>query len=170
MPRSRSEIAFGSALRAVNDSVPTYVYRPPDIPAPGTTKPCDFMAWTLAHSIDFATDPPGTAPTKLVDVAWFECKQLAAGVAESFRFGLLEKSQRQGIREAMRIGIDYWLAVYWQRHGLWTISDAVRLEATGDLDRTSLQRSLLNSRFGIDADPSQLSSVLKSLLAGEVEV
>jgi len=163
MSRTRSEIAFGAALRAIDDSVPTFVYRPPDLPGPSQGKPADFMVWGLGDA-DIAPDLRG----KFVDVAWFECKELGAAVAESFPCRLVRPSQRQGIREAMRVGIPYWLAVYWKRHKAWTISDAVRLEATGDLDRTSLQRALLNSRYGIDATPATLTSVLKSLMAGEV--
>lgn len=162
MSKSRSELAFGKALRDVDQDVPTYVYRPPDVPNPSSRKPCDFMVWSLS------TYDPATSSEHFVDVAWFECKQLAKAVAESFPFRLIEPSQRQGIRTAKRIGIDYWLAIYWQRHEHWTISDAVRLEATGMLDTRSISRTLLMTRFGIDTEPAHLMSTLKGILAGEV--
>lgn len=162
-----SERKFGAALRAVDDSVPTYVYRPPDIPGPSSRKPCDFMAWSLARR-EAEMEMPHW---RLVDSAWFECKELAAAVAEAFPFRIIEPSQRLGILDAKRIGIPYWLAVYWKRHRIWTISDAVRLEAVGYLNpgaAPSIQRVLLSSRFGVDSTPAQLTSTLKSILAGEV--
>lgn len=169
MAKRPSEAAFGVALRAVDESVPIYVYRVPDPKFGGGVtnwKPCDWMVWTLAHSIDFATDPPGSAPLKLVDVAWFETKDSDA--IKTFSWTEIRKSQMQGVRTAKRIGIPYWLAVYWRRYKLWTISDAVRMLPAIERGDRNISRDLLQTRYGVASSPLQLTSTLKSILAGEV--
>ena len=150
-----SEGQFGAALRDVD--VAMIVYKPPDDAR--NRKPCDFMAWH--HNYDF---PRST---------WFEVKDV--DTVDAFPFSELRPSQLQGIRDAERIGIPYWLAVYWRRHRAWTISDAVRVLGWRDdipalevRNQTSIPRELLMSRFGIDATPATLTSVLKSVLLGDV--
>lgn len=187
MTKRRSEGEFGAALRDVDLNV--YVYRPPDPKGPegiSNWKPCDFMLWR--HF------PEPDAPT---ESHWFEVKDVDA--VEAFALAELRPSQLQGIHDAARLGIPYWLAVYWRRHRTWTISDAAKLLAWRD-DRevvpdrvqeavdflrlhgpaaklpdamllppaTSVARSLLSSRFGVDSTPKQLSSTLKAVLLGEV--
>lgn len=166
-----SEGDFGKALRAVDDSVPTYVYRLPDPKAGAGVsnwKPCDFMAFSLAHSIDFATDPPGSPPMKLVDVAWFECKDTDA--VNAFPLADIRPSQWQGVTTALRLGIPYWLAVYWRRHRSWTISDAGRIHLAHlqGPRPTSISRDHLMTRYGVQSSPRELTSYLKSILAGEL--
>lgn len=163
-----SEAAFGKALRDVDDSVPTYVYRLPDPKMPAgvsNPKPCDFMAFSWSEA---GTIGPDGIPFRFVDVAWFEVKDITA--VEMFNASAeLRPSQVQGIRIAQRIGIPYWVAVYWRRHKSWTISDGIRIRQhlleTGD---NSVSRDLLQTRFGVQAFPRDLTSTLKSLMAGEV--
>lgn len=160
-----SEAAFGAALRAVDASVPTYVYRLPD-PKGGAgvsnPKPCDFMVWTLAETAMLGSD---NLPLKLVDAAWFEVKDVDAVHTFNLK-NEMRSSQMQGIRTAARIGIPYWIAVWWRRHNDWTISDGVRILTAGVDDIVS--RNLLMTRYGISSDARSLTSVLKSVLAQEL--
>jgi hypothetical protein len=163
MTKRASEAAFGLALREIDRDIPTYVYKPPD-PKMGAGvsnwKPCDFMVWSLAQSqrVDDLLHIP--------DSAWFEVKDVDAVNTFNAK-GELRDSQRQGIRQARRIGIPYWVAVYWRRHKSWTISDAVKMDLANALDG-SVTRDLLQTRYGIESKPRELPSMLKMLLAGEV--
>ena len=155
-----SEAAFGAALRAIDDDLPVVVYRLPD-PKSGAGvsnwKPCDYMVWALPAYMSVAPD-----------VAWFECKDTKQ--IDRFPLRDIRPAQWQGVREATHVGIPYWLAVYWQRHHSWTISDLAKLQlswADGN-PPTSFLREDLMSRYGIQSDPAHLSSTLKSILAGEV--
>lgn len=162
MKRS-SEGDFGAALRASGLAI--LVYKPPDDAR--TRKPCDFMVWHKEASDE-------------VVATWFEVKDV--DTVDTFSFAELRPSQLQGIHDAARIGIPYWLAVYWRRHKSWTVSDAIalvkwRTESTymrPDMrvpiqkPATSISRALLMSRFGIDSPAPLLSSTLKSVLLGDV--
>jgi hypothetical protein len=158
-----SEGEFGKALRDCD--VAGIVYKPPDDAR--TWKPCDFMVW-VQDNISGA------------ESVWFECKDVDS--VERFAFSELRPSQVQGIRDAERVGIPYWLAVYWRRSQSWTISDAAKVlawrestaaEAADYYKRdvglpTSIERELLMSRFGIDSSPAMLASTLKSVLLGDI--
>lgn len=155
-----SEAEFGKALRQVE--LQSYVYRLPD-PKGGegvsNWKPCDFMVW-LARPLQ----PPPVS-------AWFECKDTDA--VARFPIADMRPSQLAGIKDAHRLGIPYWLAIWWRRDRIWTISDAVKVLDWFDLGEgekrpTSIPRTLLESRFGVDAGRNQLTSTLKSILLGEV--
>ena len=156
MTKRASEGEFGKALRDVD--VAGIVFKPPDDGR--NWKPCDYMVWVQWG--------------EGVDSIWFECKDVDA--VDRFPFAELRPSQLQGIRDAERVGIPYWLAVYWRRHKAWTISDAAKVMRWLEEERrppnnqnpTSIPRRLLMSRFGIDATPATLSSVLKSVLLGDV--
>jgi len=178
-----SEAAFGRALRDVDLSM--YVYRPPD-PKSGegvsNWKPCDFMAW---HKTADAVHMSWSAAGKIegVDAAviavstWFECKDTDA--VDRFPFADIRPSQLAGIRDAARMGIPYWLAIWWRRHSSWTISNAIKLlewrheQETLPHRRpagpTSVERTLLMSRFGTQSNQTQLTSNLKAVLLGEVD-
>jgi len=143
-----SEGQFGAALRDVD--LNAIVYKPPDDAR--NWKPCDFMVWLQWG--------------EGVDPSWFEVKDVTS--VNSFAFSELRPAQLAGIRDAERIGIPYWLAVYWRRHGAWTISDAARVVKEKEGGAKSVSRELLMSRFGVDAEPSNLTSVLKSILLGEI--
>jgi hypothetical protein len=163
MTKRASEAAFGLALREIDRDIPTYVYKPPD-PKMGAGvsnwKPCDFMVWQATQGLDFYM-PMGGAHS-----AWFEVKDVDAVNTFNAK-GELRDSQRQGIRQARRIGIPYWVAVYWRRHKSWTISDAVKMDLANALDG-SVTRDLLQTRYGIESKPRELPSMLKMILAGEV--
>lgn len=153
-----SEAAFGLALREVDRDVPTFVYRLPDPKAGGGVsnwKPCDYMVWQLGE------DPESVTPS-----AWFEVKDVDAVNTFNAK-GELRPSQRQGIATARRLGIPYWLAIYWRRHKSWTISDAVKMDLGHALDG-SVTRDHLQTRYGIESKPRELVSMLKMLMAGEV--
>jgi len=150
-----SEGQFGAALRDCD--VASVVYKPPDDAR--TWKPCDYMVWIAIWDSDHSGNHS----------IWFEVKDVDA--VDAFPFSELRPSQLAGIEDARRIGIPYWLAVYWRRHKSWTISDAARVVNWRDesiTDKTSISRELLMSRFGVDATPSTLSSVLKSVLLGDI--
>jgi hypothetical protein len=155
-----SEAAFGEALRDVD--IASIVYKPPDDAR--TWKPCDYMVWIEDYS-------------KLALPFWFEVKDVTR--VDAFPFSELRPAQMLGIRDAQRVGLPYWLAVYWRKHRSWTISLAERVLAWredpdyddrvyGGVVPTSIPRELLMSRFGVDATGSTLSSVLKTILLGEI--
>lgn len=152
-----SEGVFGGALRQVD--LRMTVYKPPDDAR--LWKPCDYMAWaTPGPDLSGVMPPPWTA--------WFEVKDVDAVNAFSLRE--LRPSQLQGMHEAWRVGIPYWLAVWWRRHKSWTISNMHRYKADipeGEVP-TSIDRVLLMSRYGIQSTTGQLASTLKSVLLGEV--
>lgn len=161
MPKLASEGQFGAALRAVDLDV--VVFKPGDDMR--NRKPCDFMVWYVDGGA-LLSDTPNRAAVS----TWFEVKDVDA--VETFPLAELRPSQLQGIRDAERVGIPYFLAVYWRRHRTWTISDAVKLlAATQGLItiRKSVRRSVLASRFGIDSSPGQLSSTLKAVLLGDLD-
>jgi hypothetical protein len=166
-----SEAEFGAALRAVD--LRLYVFKPSDRDI--NWKPCDFMTW-LDSGHDDADAGPGVIRHQVYP-NWFEVKDVDA--VNAFPFSELRPSQYQGIADADRVGIPYWLAVYWRRHKAWTISDAVKViewklqqvAAATDLagiQPKSIDRTLLMSRFGVESSKSLLSSTLKSVLLGEV--
>lgn len=168
MSKRDSEAKFGAALRDVD--LASFVYRPPDAPGTPLQKPCDWMVWHLGFEPDWAQ--PRARST------WFECKDVDA--VNTFNFSEVRAAQLNGIREARRLGIPYWLAIYWRRHHSWTISDAIRIFDLGSWfvehegERVfvgrgkSISRALLMSRFGIESKPHELPSVLKGVLLGEV--
>lgn len=163
MTKRDSEPAFGAALRHV--SLAVVVYKPPDDAR--NWKPCDYMVWVEAsdHVVDEHAFPKPV---------WFECKDVDAIDVFNWRREM-RQSQLQGIREAKRIGIPYWLAIYWRKHRHWTISDAValydhtRLRPDHLIAARTFRRTTLMSSLGIDSTPGQLESTLKGVLLGELE-
>lgn len=160
-----SEGHFGAALRDCD--VAGYVYKPGD--RDPNMKPCDFMVWLQGYSQE--------RDHAYVQSVWFEVKDLPPTVVNAFPFSELRPAQVAGIRDAERIGIPYWLAIYWRRHKAWTISDATKVMRWRDEENAqlptiaqpkSIPRRLLNSRFGIDATAATLSSTLKSILLGDI--
>jgi hypothetical protein len=144
--KGSSEDRFREALNGID--VRKVVYKPPDDAR--TWKPCDFMVWS----------PQST---------WFEVKDV--DTVNTFAFSQLRLAQVRGIGDADRIGIPYWLAVYWRRHRSWTISNATTLlwwRRNQTKPPASVSREALMSRFGVDATPANLGSTLKSILLGEV--
>jgi hypothetical protein len=158
-----SEGQFGAALR--DSDVAGIVYKPPDDAR--TWKPCDYMVWVTTSDPRWDNGTLGPALS-----IWFEVKDVDA--VNAFNFTELRPAQVAGIADAKRAGIPYWLAVYWRRHRSWTISDAAKVmdwrAASSVTTRAprSVSRELLMSRFGVDATPSTLSSVLKSVLLGDI--
>lgn len=146
MGKTMAESNFGKALREMD--LRCIVYKPPDDAR--NWKPCDYMVWT---------------PSPF----WFEVKDVdLVGV---FPLSEIRPSQLRGIREAAAIGVPYYLAVWWRKAQMWSISDAQAVvqwwqaQQAHDLARvTSIKRELLQSRMGIDSTNAQLSSNLKALI------
>lgn len=141
-----SEGEFGTALRAID--LRLYVFKPGDDMR--NWKPCDYMVWWTSQR---------------ANSVWFEVKDTTA--VNTFSLAELRPAQRQGIADAVRVGIPYWLAVYWRRHQAWTISDAARV-LYAEPPTKSVPRELLMSRYGVESSKTLLSSTLKSILLGEV--
>lgn len=156
MTKRASEGAFGEALRRTD--LRASVYKPPDDAR--NWKPCDYMVW-----YSYGDDFDGRV---FVRTAWFECKDIDA--VETFPLSELRPSQLRGLDDAYRVGIPYFLAVYWRRHRLWTISDLIRFKESvpeGEVP-TKISRNDLMTRFGIESTPAHLTSTLKAVLLGEV--
>lgn len=195
-----SESEFGKALREVD--LRAYVYRLPD-PKTGfgvsNWKPCDFMVWfqhtgwsglsanrivkpeRTQEALHWLAEhgPESSLPDDFITLgrpgnqsAWFECKD--TDQVNSFPFADMRPSQLAGIADAQRVGVPYFLAIYWRKAKRWTISDAVRVmgwrqdeaETRGYIP--SISRELLMSRFGFDAAPRDLSQTLKAAMLGEL--
>lgn len=170
MTKRATEAEFGKALRELDLRI--HVYRPPDPKGPegvSNWKPADFLSWHQEVNPEWGT--PSVKPS------WFEVKDVDD--LRGYPFADLRPSQIQGIHDAERIGIPYWLAIWWRRHKEWTISNAVRVLAWRDEKAirdpagltaiTSIPRELLMSRFGISTSKAQLGSTLKGVLLGEVD-
>ncbi len=157
-----SEAEFRKALGATDLSL--FVYKPPDDAR--NRKPCDFMVW-IGHAGSRASS------------AWFEVKE--TDHVNTFPRSEIRAAQLLGIREARRLGIPYWLAIYWRRHRSWTIVDAVKLldaesyatEVDGQKVYLGVsrvwQRTTLMSRFGVESTTHQLASNLKQVILGEAD-
>ncbi len=147
MTKGRSEAMVSEALSDLQIDQ-TYFYKPPDDAR--NRKPADYLLWWSPGS--------GAAPRS----SWIEVKETdQLGV---FPLADIRPSQWQGIRIAKRLGIPYTIAVRWQRTGMWTLFDAVRLADWLDEQEvrpTSVKRVLLESRFGVSCDPGQLSGVIR---------
>jgi len=155
-----SEGNFRAALSKVDLSL--VIYKPPDDAR--LWKPCDYMVW----------QPDGAGGN---EGWWFEVKDLDDKHVNTFPLSELRPSQLQGIRDAARVGIPYWIAIWWRRHRSWTVSDAHKItgwwrdEIAVNTDPIrkpkSIDRTLLMSRFGLESTQAQLSSNLKMVLLGE---
>lgn len=158
--KGSSEARFRDAFTDVD--LRSVIYKPSDRDV--NWKPCDFMSWTHL----------GFGPAQS---NWWEVKMTRA--KDTFPFADLRPSQLRGIADAQRVGIPYWLVIDWARFGSWTISDAARVltwkleqvAAATDLSGiqpTSIPRTLLMSRFGIESSPALLSSSIKTVILGEI--
>lgn len=132
------------------------IYKPPDDAR--NWKPCDFMLWWPGTN-DMGV--PGFRPTPAS--AWVEVKDV--NVVNIFPLDELRPSQRAGIRQADEIGLPYVLAIWWRRRNGWTFSNAAAVLGTGA--RTVAYTDLV-STYGIDAPAAKASSILRSVLEGEV--
>lgn len=170
MTKRPSEGELGAALRNV-DGLKVHVLRLPD-PKSGegvsNWKPADFIVWV--SYVRWNGEPDTDATT----THWVEAKDTDA--VARFPYSDIRPSQLAGIRDAERMGIPYWLAIYWRRSREWTISDAIRVLAwqrdqiSGEETSVkSIPKTLLESRFGISTSKAQLSSTLKGVLSGEVD-
>lgn len=160
MTKGRSEAMVREAIEAM-DLSPTWAYKPPDDAA--NRKPCDFFLWYP----QLVREAEGSAAC-----AWIEVKE-TANVGVWNPYAEVRPSQRQGIRTARKLGIPYLILIRWQRTGMWSLVDAIRLFEKADAmpiagivanPGTSIQRVLLESRYGVSASPEQLPSMLKAAL------
>jgi len=141
--KGQSEAKVRDALKTMD--LRTLVYKLPDDAR--NWKPADFAVWWDG----------GTA---LIEV-----KDTDAVTLWPLRD--LRESQRLGILEAEKIGLPYWLVIWWRRARRWTISDGeIVLTSPGDGSRSY---SWLSSVAGIDCDAGKLPETLRSVLLGEVD-
>lgn len=147
MGKTLAEANFGKALRDID--IASVVYKPPD--DAHNWKPCDYMVW-----IGTQDDYPGSL--------WFEVKDV--NLVGVFPRSELRPSQRAGIRDAARVGIPYYLGIWFRKASMWTVADGRRVLEWFDAnsDAKSIPRTLLQSRYGVDATGHQLTSVLKSVI------
>ena len=116
-------------------------------------KPCDYMVWWLQGAV------------------WIEVKNAGQAVRLLNLKQQLRPAQRDGIRQAIAIGLPYLLVVWWPRVHLWTIS---RLDARFVTEQTlfgSVDYADLASKYGIDCNTALLPSVLaEKIREGRVSV
>ena len=86
---------------------------------------------------------------------WLEVKDTDA--VATWPLSDLRASQRRGILEARRLGIGYWLAVWWRRSATWTLLELTGLPAHWFAD-TSWPKSLMGHQ-GTERDlPAMLGA------------
>lgn len=152
--KGTSEARVAAALR--DSDIPTLVIKLPD----------DARNWKPADHIAFSRLPQehgGLTP------AMFEVKDTPA--VRWWPVKDLRPSQRGGIREATRIGMRYWVVIWWRTRKLWTVSDGQRiLEAIEEpaTPPTSLDYGWLRSVAGLDCSEADLGMVLRAVRLGEV--
>lgn len=143
MSKGTSEAKVRDALGRMDLAL--FAYKPPDDAR--NWKPADFLLWIRQHH--------GTGSH------WLEVKDAGKAV-ETFSLNELRPSQRRGIAEANRLGIPYTLVVWWPRQRMWTVSDAHKIVEW----KTSVTRTELMTRLGVDASTANLPFVLRSWLLG----
>jgi hypothetical protein len=102
--KGTSEARVAAAIRKVPGA---YAYKPPDDAR--NRKPCDYFAWWL---------PQDSTGEEIAHSIWFEVKQTPN--LERVSGDIVRPSQRAGIADAMRLGIPYWVVIWWSSHRLWT--------------------------------------------------
>lgn len=147
MTKGTSEGRFRDALKRCD--LAAWAYKPPDDAR--NWKPSDYLVMLTAGLV------------RLVEV-----KDLPDAV-EVFPWRDIRPSQLEGMRRAREMKVPYYLVVWWRRHKQWTVSDSARVldwkEANPD---AALTRTLLMSRFGVDATDPTLPGVLKAALLGDL--
>lgn len=157
--KGTSEAQVRDALKAM-DLEGLIVYKPPDDAR--NWKPADFLVWWLRIRDLGPLRDPGSG--------WVEVKETQN--IGTFPLADLRPSQKQAIRMAKEAGLPYLLVIRWRARklgaGTWSIVDAVRLldwvEEVTARTLISVERTLLESRFGTNADPGQLASLLRLAL------
>lgn len=156
MTKGPSEGIFREALKALDYS-PTFIYKPPDDAR--NWKPADYFLW---FPVGF--DAPAAS-------SWFEVKETPNKA--TFPLADIRPSQVRGIMMAKSLGIPYILAIRWKPDGMWSLVDAVRLfdwlhghgMGTGVVPfPKTVQRTLLESRFGVSCAVGQLPSMVRAAL------
>ncbi len=151
-----SEARVRSALNEIarDDTFPLTFLKLPDDAR--NWKPADFAVWWWIGM-------------GCVGSAFVEVKQTDAVL----RFSLAEIRQSQwlGLRHAVRVGMHYWLVVWWTKRKRWTISPLERLVAVlpdylADHARSVPYDQLVE--IGIDADNRQLTMMLRAAFMGEL--
>lgn len=198
--KGQSEATVRAALTRLAEDMPMVVYKPPDDAR--NWKPADFLVWwgpdareSTRWQIRSSTVVRGIAPPKPGDVlplsageqveiigirpgsAMLEVKDNA--LVDTLAIKELRPNQRKSIREAMAIGLPYWLVVWWRRKQRWTVSDAAKVlthirdeEDRGKADHTYIPRaptfSHLSSFMGVDCTTETLPGTIGVALRGEL--
>jgi hypothetical protein len=147
-----SEAKFREGL--VDTGMNLLIYKPPDDAR--NWKPCDFMVWWHGRTEALPGDEASLRS------AWFEVKENTVKAGFNLKREL-RPAQRGGIREAIAVGLPYYLAIWWKTRGVWTIS-----EARPFLELDGAPFEYFAGKYGIDALPSTLGSVLAAVLRGEL--
>lgn len=157
-----SEGKVREALLAAMDLEEIHLYKPVDVAGGQNPKPADFMAWWSGEYL------PSAAGVDVARSAWIEVKQSPS--ARTFPLREVRASQRQGMRVAQRVGLPYWLAVYWPS-GItsWTITRGIDVLAALDVGTVSLRRGTGAGAFLVECLSAQLGSMLRACLLGEYD-
>lgn len=171
--KGQSEATVRAALMRLAEDMPMVVYKPPDDAR--NWKPADFLVWFAGDRFVEAED--GIDHLNPVGSAMFEVKDNA--LVDTLAIKELRPNQRKSIREAMAIGLPYWLVVWWRRKQRWTVSDAAKVlthirdeEDRGKADHTYIPRaptfSHLSSFMGVDCTTETLPGTIGVALRGEL--
>ena len=128
MAKGTSEARARVALKAAG----LFVYKPPDDAR--NWKPCDFLTWAPPVRTPVVDSDTGYGLRWEGDAIsrWVEVKQVGSS-ALTMPASDLRPSQLSGVAEAMRLGIQYWLLIYWKHPKIpgkarWTCLELTQLQ------------------------------------------
>lgn len=154
-----SEGKVREALERLAEDMPLTWYKPPDDAR--NWKPADYLVWVGPLTIEGFTD----GSSAMIEVK--DNPNLA-----TYPFSDLRPAQRGWIRVLGRVGVPYWLVIWWRRRQRWTISDAAKVIAFIDDEQTAPIKSIhwmqLAGNMGVDCEPKNLAGTLGAALRGEI--
>lgn len=161
--KGTSESRVREALTRLAEDMPLIVYKPPDDAR--LWKPADFLVWFPDFRPDWQMDKALVTGSAMIEVK--DNPQV-----NGYPFSDLRPNQRAAIREAARIGLPYWLVIWWRHLKRWTVSDAAKVVAFIDDPRTAPIKSVhwmqLAGNMGVDATSDTLAGTLGAALRGEL--
>jgi hypothetical protein len=182
-----SEGKVREALEALAVDMPLLFYKPPDDAR--NWKPADFlvwwgvsaanMTWVLKGGESFEIPKPGRIEVMPAGAS-IEVLRTGAGSAfievkdnpnlRGYNTVDLRPVQRAWMRHAARIGVAYWLVMWWHKRHLWSVSDAAKVIHAIDSNPSTptFPFSLFITEYGVDTDTAHLAGTLGAALRGEI--
>jgi hypothetical protein len=157
--KGRSEARVREALERLAEDMPLVWWKPPDDAR--NWKPADFLVWV---------GPQDRESFEWGSSAMLEVKDNPN--LNTYPASDLRPTQRAWMRQAAKIGLPYFLVIWWRRRQRWTVSDAAKVVRWVDLiyddGPTSMAWDLLAGSWGVDCTTDHLAGTIGAALRGEV--